>query len=104
VAGRSLEDDLRISLFAVGDDNKDIYAFAGLSIDFFRRFEADYSAKPVWLTENYRSSAHVIAAANPAPTLPARPSSDRQTGSAMRCRPHSVRSAVSRSCRQGSWR
>ena len=65
VAGRSLDDpDLRISLFAVGDDDQNIYAFAGASIDFIRRFEADYSAKPVWLTENYRSTAHIIAAAN----------------------------------------
>ena len=64
VAGRSLEDDLRISLFAVGDDDQNIYAFAGASIDFIRRFEGDYAAKPVWLTENYRSSAHIIAAAN----------------------------------------
>jgi ATP-dependent DNA helicase RecQ len=29
-----------------------------------RRFEADYAAKPVWLTENYRSTPHIIAAAN----------------------------------------
>jgi len=64
VAGRSLEDDLRISLFAVGDDDQNIYAFAGASIDFIRRFEADYAAKPVWLTENYRSPAHIIGAAN----------------------------------------
>jgi ATP-dependent DNA helicase RecQ len=64
VAGRSLDDDLRISLFAVGDDDQNIYAFAGASIEFIRRFEADYAAKPVWLTENYRSSAHIIAAAN----------------------------------------
>lgn len=39
-------------------------AFAGASIDFIRRFEADYAAKPVWLTENYRATAHIIAAAN----------------------------------------
>ncbi len=64
VAGRSLEDDLRISLFAVGDDDQNIYAFAGASIDFIRSFEADYAAKPVWLTENYRSTALIIAAAN----------------------------------------
>lgn len=65
VAGRSLDDpDLRISLFAVGDDDQNIYAFAGASIEYIRRFEAEYNAKPVWLTENYRSSAHIIAAAN----------------------------------------
>lgn len=65
VAGRSLDDpDLRISLFAVGDDDQNIYAFAGASIDFIRRFEQDYNARPVWLTENYRSTGHIIAAAN----------------------------------------
>jgi ATP-dependent DNA helicase RecQ len=65
VAGRSLDDpDLKISLFSVGDDDQNIYAFAGASIDFIRRFEADYAAKPVWLTENYRSTGHIVAAAN----------------------------------------
>ncbi len=65
IAGRSLEDpDLRLHLFAVGDDDQNIYAFAGASIDFIRRFEADYRAKPEFLIENYRSSAHIIAAAN----------------------------------------
>jgi ATP-dependent DNA helicase RecQ len=47
VAGRSLEDpDLRISLFAVGDDDQNIYAFAGASVEFIRRFEADYARSP----------------------------------------------------------
>ncbi len=65
VAGRSLADpDLRISLFAVGDDDQNIYAFAGASVEFIRRFEAEYAAKPVYLTENYRSTAHIIATAN----------------------------------------
>ncbi|EEW24271.1 RecQ family ATP-dependent DNA helicase [Rhodobacter ferrooxidans] len=65
VAGRSQDDpDLRISLFAVGDDDQNIYAFAGASIAFIRRFEADYAAKPIWLTENYRSTRHIIMAAN----------------------------------------
>jgi ATP-dependent DNA helicase RecQ len=49
---------------ARGDDDQNIYAFAGASIGFIRRFEADYAAKPVWLTENYHSTAHIIAAAN----------------------------------------
>ncbi len=65
VAGRSLEDpDLRISLFAVGDDDQNIYSFAGASIRHIRQFEQDYSAKPFFLTENYRSSHHIITAAN----------------------------------------
>ncbi len=65
VAGRTQEDpDLRLSLFAVGDDDQNIYAFTGASVDYIRRFEQDYAAKPVFLTENYRSTAHIVAAAN----------------------------------------
>jgi len=65
VAGRSLQDpDLRLSLFAVGDDDQNIYAFAGASIRFIRQFETDYRAKPEFLTENYRSTHHIIDAAN----------------------------------------
>ena len=65
VAGRSLDDsELRLSLFAVGDDDQNIYAFSGASIRYIRRFEEDYAAKPVFLTENYRSSGHIISAAN----------------------------------------
>jgi len=65
VAGRSLDDpDLRISLFAVGDDDQNIYSFAGASIRHIRQFEQDYSAKPAFLTENYRSTGNIIAAAN----------------------------------------
>lgn len=65
VAGRTLEDpDLRLSLFAVGDDDQNIYAFSGASIRYIRQFEQDYSAKPVFLTENYRSTGNIIATAN----------------------------------------
>ena len=65
VAGRSQDDpDLRISLFAVGDDDQNIYSFAGASIRHIRQFEEDYAAKPFFLTENYRSSAHIVSAAN----------------------------------------
>ena len=65
VAGRSLDDpDLRISLFAVGDDDQNIYSFAGASVRHIRKFEEDYKAKPVFLTDNYRSTGHIITAAN----------------------------------------
>jgi ATP-dependent DNA helicase RecQ len=65
VAGRSLDDpDIRISLFAVGDDDQNIYSFTGASIRHIRQFEEDYAAKPVFLTENYRSAGHIITAAN----------------------------------------
>lgn len=65
VAGRSLDDpDQRLSLFAVGDDDQNIYAFSGASISFIRQFEQDYRAKPKFLTENYRSTRYIIDAAN----------------------------------------
>jgi len=65
VAGRSLDDDdLRLSLFAVGDDDQNIYAFAGASITYIRRFEEDYKAKPAFLVENYRSTRHIVETAN----------------------------------------
>ena len=65
VAGRSIDDpDMKLSLFAVGDDDQNIYAFAGASIEFIRKFEEDYSARPSFLTENYRSTRMLIDAAN----------------------------------------
>jgi ATP-dependent DNA helicase RecQ len=65
VAGRSLEDpDQRLSLFAVGDDDQNIYAFKGSKVSFIRQFEEDYRAKPKFLTENYRSTRYIIDAAN----------------------------------------
>ena len=65
LAGRTLtEEDSRLSLFAVGDDDQNIYSFDGSSVEFIRRFEQDYSAKPAYLTDNYRSTGHIIAAAN----------------------------------------
>ena len=67
LAGRTLADeDDKLSLFAVGDDDQNIYAWAGASVRFIRRFEADYQAKTVFLTDNYRSTAHIVAAANAA--------------------------------------
>ncbi len=65
LAGRTLADeDDKLSLFAVGDDDQNIYAFKGSSVAFIRRFEADYGAKPIFLTDNYRSTGNIIAAAN----------------------------------------
>ena len=65
LAGRTLQDeDGRLGLFAVGDDDQNVYAFDGASVEFIRRFETDYAAKPTFLTENYRSTTHIISAAN----------------------------------------
>ena len=65
MAGRTRADeDGRINLFAVGDDDQNIYAFNGASVEFIRRYESDYAAKPSFLTHNYRSTACIIEAAN----------------------------------------
>ncbi len=65
LTGRTLTDeDDKLTLFAVGDDDQNIYSFKGASVKYIRRFEEDYKAKPVYLTDNYRSTAHVISAAN----------------------------------------
>ncbi len=65
LAGRTLDEDAgKLSLFAVGDDDQNIYAFNGASVEFIRRFQADYGPQPLYLTDNYRSSRHIIAAAN----------------------------------------
>ncbi|MDE2984927.1 MAG: RecQ family ATP-dependent DNA helicase [Gemmatimonadota bacterium] len=72
LAGRTLDDEAaKLNLFAVGDDDQNIYAFKGASVEFIRRFEEDYSAKSAHLTGNYRSTGHIIAAAN-AVIVPAR--------------------------------
>ena len=65
LAGRTLEDDAgKLTLFAVGDDDQNIYAFNGASVEFIRRFEADYGPRPKYLTSNYRSTGYIVAAAN----------------------------------------
>ncbi len=65
LAGRTLDEEAaKLNLFAVGDDDQNIYAFKGASVEFIRRFEEDYSAKSSHLTGNYRSTGHIIAAAN----------------------------------------
>ena len=38
--------------------------FNGASVEFIRRFEKDYKSRPAFLIENYRSTRHIIAAAN----------------------------------------
>ena len=65
LAGRTLSDeDSKLTLFAVGDDDQNIYSFKGSSVKFIRSFEQDYQAKPAYLTDNYRSTRHIIEASN----------------------------------------
>lgn len=65
IAGRTQSDpDSKLALLAVGDDDQNIYTFRGANVQFIRQFQEDYLAKTNYLVENYRSSAHIIAAAN----------------------------------------
>ncbi len=75
LAGRTLKpaddddgsEDRRLNMFAVGDDDQNIYAFNGASVTFIRNFREDYlgsGEEPAYLVENYRSTRHIIDAAN----------------------------------------
>lgn len=65
LAGCRLPDaDGRLSIMAVGDDDQNIYAFNGASVEFIRRFRQDYDAEVSYLVENYRSTQHIITTAN----------------------------------------
>ncbi|MDO4636218.1 MAG: RecQ family ATP-dependent DNA helicase [Lautropia sp.] len=71
LAGRTLKasdddeaDARRMHILAVGDDDQNIYAFNGASVEFIRHFEQDYSAKTAYLVENFRSTRHIIDASN----------------------------------------
>ncbi len=65
IAGRTLEDDeAKLTIMAVGDDDQNIYSFRGANVAFIRQFEEDYRAKFHYLVENFRSTANIIAAGN----------------------------------------
>lgn len=65
LSGRTLLDkDAKLTIMAVGDDDQNIYEFRHTSNEFIQRFEADYQAKTDYLVENYRSTGHIIDAAN----------------------------------------
>ncbi len=65
LAGRTRSDNSnKLTVFAVGDDDQNIYSFKGASVEFIRHFESDYKSKPTYLTSNYRSTRHIIYASN----------------------------------------
>ncbi len=64
LAGRAESDrDRRLAILAVGDDDQTIYGWSGARVDFIRRFRQDYSAETHHLVASYRSTAHILAAA-----------------------------------------
>ncbi|MEA2083251.1 MAG: RecQ family ATP-dependent DNA helicase, partial [Thermodesulfobacteriota bacterium] len=65
LAGRSLNDpDRKLNILAVGDDDQSIYGFRNANVRFIRKFRQDYNAGIHHLVENYRSTRHIIEAAN----------------------------------------
>jgi ATP-dependent DNA helicase RecQ len=65
LAGRVERDpERKLTILSVGDDDQNIYAFRDTSVAYIRQFERDYRATLYYLTENYRSTGHIIAAAN----------------------------------------
>ena len=65
LSGKTLaENAAKPHLFAVGDDDQNIYAWKGASVLYIRRFAREYKADEKYLVENYRSSRHIIDAAN----------------------------------------
>lgn len=67
IAGRALEsgnEDVKLSILAVGDDDQNVYTFRGANVQFIRQFKEDYNAGVHYLIENYRSTAHIINVSN----------------------------------------
>ena len=65
LAGRRCAEEDKLTILAVGDDDQNIYAFNGTSNEYIHRFQKDYNvAQPDYLTYNYRSTQHIISAAN----------------------------------------
>ena len=58
------DEDRYAAILAVGDDDQSIYGFRGANTQHIERFGQDFDATPEYLVENYRSTPHIIGAAN----------------------------------------
>lgn len=58
----SVNEEMRV--IAVGDDDQNIYEFRGSDSNYMRQLLADDKSTFVEMTENYRSTQHVVAFAN----------------------------------------
>ena len=65
IPGMAREPGITNSIFAVGDDDQSIYAFRGANVknltDFTRELGVDHVVR---LEQNYRSTGHILDAAN----------------------------------------
>ena len=59
------DEDHHAAILAVGDDDQAIYEWReGVDTRFIRRYKSDFGAELHYLVENYRSTSHIISAAN----------------------------------------
>jgi len=58
------DEDHHAAILAVGDDDQAIYEWRNADTEFIRRYRSDFDAEPHYLVENYRSTSHIISAAN----------------------------------------
>jgi ATP-dependent DNA helicase RecQ len=52
------------SVLVVGDDDQAIYGFRNATVEFLRRFEQEFQARRICLTDNFRSHPRIVAAAS----------------------------------------
>lgn len=64
LAGRTADEEGRLCILAVGDDDQNIYQWRETNNRYILQFREDYEATTSYLIDNYRSSRHIIAAAN----------------------------------------